>query len=503
MKSRRLHLVVWQTLGMVCVLLLLVFPAGVLLAQAPAPPAQPSPPAQSLSPDRLDTLVAPVALYPDGLLSQVLVAATYPLEVAEVPQWLQQNRNLQGQQLMAAARQQDWDPSIQALVAFPDVLNLLSSNIRWTTDLGNAFLAQQADVMNAVQRMRAQAKAAGKLNSNPQETVTTETQGDQSAIDIQPANPEVVYVPEYDPQYVWGQPDYGYYPPLDYPYYGFGYGFGPGIYIGGFFGGLGWGGWGWGPNWFNCSIFENYYFFNHYGFRGFYGSGGFGGRGIWAHNPAHRLGVAYPNRALASRYGGAGGGLAGGRANIANRGSVGANAAQRGAPAGRSLAPQSNRAAAGNWQHFGGSGAGASQAQRGAPAARQSMNAARASGSGGSQWSHFGGSGSQPGYRSSPAYGGGSAYRSAPAYGRNSGGSRSVPSYRSSPSYGSGYRSAPAYRSAPSYGGNFGGSRSMPSYRSSPSYGGGGYRSAPSQGGSHGGGGGSSRGGGGSHSGRR
>ena len=514
MNSRRLHLVVRQALGMVCVLLLLVFPAGVLLAQAPAPPAPPSPPAQPLSPDQLDTLVAPVALYPDALLSEVLVAATYPLEVAEAPQWLQQNRNLQGQQLMAAARQQNWDPSIQALVAFPDAITLLSSNIRWTTDLGNAFLAQQADVMNAVQRMRAQAKAAGKLNSSPQETVTTETQGDRTAIDIQPANPEVVYVPQYNPEYVWGPPDYGYYPPLDYPdYYGLGYGFGPGIYIGGFFGGLGWGGWGWGPNWFNCSIFQNYYFFNHYGFHGFYGRGGFGGRGIWAHDPAHRLGVAYPNRGLAARYGGASGRLAGARSNFANRGNVGANAAQRGAPAGgtnrvqspqsqpggRSLAAQGNRASAGNWQRFGGPGAGTSQGQRGAPTARQSMNAAPASGSGGSQWSHFGGSGSQPSYRSSPTFVGGSGYRSTPSYGGNSGGSRSAPGYRPGPSYGGGG----GYRSTPSYGGSFGGSRKVPSFRPSPSSGGGGYRSAPSQGGSHGGGGGSSRGGGGSHSGRR
>ena len=164
MKNTRLHPVVRQTLGVVCVLLLSVFPAGVLLAQqAPAAaPAQPSPPAQPLSPDQLDTLVAPVALYPDALLSQVLVAATYPLEVVEESQWLQQNRNLQGQQLMDAARQQNWDPSIQALAAFPDVVNRLNSDIRWTTDLGNAFLAQQADVTNAVQRMRAQAKAGGK-----------------------------------------------------------------------------------------------------------------------------------------------------------------------------------------------------------------------------------------------------------------------------------------------------------------------------------------------------
>ena len=538
MKDTRLHQMVWRTLGMVCVLLLLVIPAGALLAQEPAPPAPASPPAQPFAPDQLDALVAPVALYPDALLSQVLVAATYPLEVAEAPQWLQQNQNLKGQELMAAARQQNWDPSIQALVAFPEVLKLLSSNIRWTTDLGNAFLAQQADVMNAVQRMRAQAKAGGKLNSNAQETVTTETQGDRNAIEIQPANPEIVYVPQYNPESIWGPPAYGYYPPLYYPdYYGYGYGFYPGIYIGGFFGSLGWGGWGWGPNWFNSSIYQNYYFFNHYGFHGIYGRGGVGGRGIWAHDPGHRLGVAYPNRGLATRYGGAGAGMAAGRvggqrfatprepslsransANVANRGGVGASGAQRGAPAsgtnrlqqtpgsqpgGRSAAPQGNRAPAGNWQRFGGQG--------GAPAARQNMNAAPAAGGGGSGWSHFGGSGSAsrgaPSYRSNPSYGGGSAYRSAPSNGGNYGASRSMPSYRSNPSYGGGS----AYRSAPSYGGNYGASRSMPSYRSSPSVGGG-YRSAPSQGGGSvgggggvrgGGGGGSSRGGGGSHSGRR
>jgi len=225
---------------------------GLLFAQQPGPP-MPAPQAgaqlggQLLSPQQLDTLVAPVALYPDRLLSQILVATTYPLEIAEAAQWLQRYPNLQGPQLVDAARQQNWDPSIQALVIFPDVLTRLASDIRWTTDIGNAFLAQQADVMSAVQRMRAQAQASGKLRSNGQQTVTTEMQGDQSAIDIQPANPEEVYVPYYNPQYIWGPPAYGYYPPWDYLDigYGFGYGFGPGIYIGGFFGGLGWGGWGW------------------------------------------------------------------------------------------------------------------------------------------------------------------------------------------------------------------------------------------------------------------
>src|SRR5690348_82827 len=252
---------VWSDLrravSVVSIVLLLPV-GGLLLAQQPAPPPPPAPndaPPQLLSPEQMSNLVAPIALYPDSLLSQVLVASTYPLEIVESAQWLQQNRNLQGQALVEAARQQNWDASIQALVVFPDVLNRLNSDIRWTTDLGNAFLAQQADVMNAVQRMRAQARAAGKLNSNPQETVTTQTQGGQSVIEILPANPEIVYVPAYNPEYIWGPPVYGYYPPLYYPDFDFGFGFGPGIYIGGFFGGLGWGGWGWGPNWFGCSIF--------------------------------------------------------------------------------------------------------------------------------------------------------------------------------------------------------------------------------------------------------
>src|SRR5664279_1050875 len=180
MMTTRVQMIIRKALSIVCAVL--VLQAGsFLIAQEPqpsieqAPPAQAGPPAQAMSQEQLSNLLAPIALYPDSLLSQVLVASTYPLEVVEAAQWLQQNRNLRGQELVEAARQQNWDASVQALVVFPDVVNRLNSNIRWTTDLGNAFLAQQADVMNAVQSMRAQAKAAGKLNSTPQETVTTET----------------------------------------------------------------------------------------------------------------------------------------------------------------------------------------------------------------------------------------------------------------------------------------------------------------------------------------
>jgi hypothetical protein len=448
--------IVQRALSVICAGLLL-FSGAPLVAQQqqPGPPPAAQAPTQLLSPDQLANLVAPIALYPDALLSQVLVASTYPLEVVEAGQWLQQNRNLQGPQLVDAARQQNWDPSIQALVVFPDVISRLNSDIRWTTDLGNAFLAQQADVMNAVQRLRAQAQAAGKLNSNAQQTVATQTQDGQTAIDIQPANPQVVYVPTYNPEYIWGPPVYGYYPPLFYPGFGIGFGFGPGIFIGGFFGGLGWGGWGWGPNWFGGSIFVNGFFFNHYGFRGF-GGVGFGGRGVWAHNPDHRLGVAYPNRAVANRFGGgsfAGRGVAGGRVNpgsggFANRGSFGAGGAQRG------------------------SGFAASRSQ-----SPQTSSAARAGGG-----SHFGSSGSQPNYRTSPANGGGSAYRGASratgSYGGTASGARSMPAYRSNPSGGSGFRSAPSSGGSGSHGGG-----------ASSVHGGGG-------GGSHSGGGGGSHGGG-------
>ena len=434
-----------HTLSMFCVALLVQFGAATpLIAQQQSAPS----PLQPLSPDQLDNLVAPIALYPDPLLSQVLVASTYPLELVEAEQWLQRNQNLQGPQLVDAARQQNWDPSIQALVVFPDVIDRLNSNIRWTTDVGNAFLAQQADVMNAVQRMRAEARAAGKLNSTTQETIATDTQGGQTAIEIQPTNPDVMYVPSYNPEDVWGQPDYGYYPPLDYPDVGYGFDFGPGIYLDGFFGGLGWGGWGWGPNWFNCSIFENGYFFNHYGFRGFDGRG-FGGRGTWAHNPGHRLGVAYPNQGLANRFGG----------NFGNRGRLSAVSAQPGG-------------------QFGGSRFQAPQA---------SSNARS------SQWNRFGSSGFQSNNRTSPSYGGSRAggiagYRSTPYYGRGYGGIRNMPAYRSSPSFsGGGFRSAPSFtRSAPSFGGGHSG--------------GGGFHSSAG-GGFHGGGGGGFHGGGGSHGG--
>jgi hypothetical protein len=279
---------------------------GALVQEPPPEPASATtpPPSQPLAPGQLDNLVAPIALYPDNLLSQILAASTYPLEIVEAQQWIQQNPKWKGKKLLDEARKQNWDPSVQALVVFPDVIARLNQDVRWTTDLGNAFLAQQADVMAAVQRMRGKAQANGKLSSTPEEKIATETQNGQSAITIQPVDPQVVYVPVYDPAYIWGPPLIGFYPPLIYPGFGVGFSFLPGISIGAYFGGFGiWGGlgWGWGPNWFGGSIIINDNFFHRYGFREYhgFGSGGVGPRSGASPGGAVRKsrgGGAFPGR---------------------------------------------------------------------------------------------------------------------------------------------------------------------------------------------------------------
>jgi hypothetical protein len=273
-------------------------------AQAPALP----PPGQTLSPDQLDDLVAPVALYPDPLLSQLLVASTYPLEVVQAYQWLQRNPGLQGPALTEAAQQQNWDASVQALVMFPDVLKRLNDDVNWTTNLGNAFLAQQQDVMDAVQRMRVKAKEAGKLDSTPQENVVAGMDNGQPDIQIEPANPDVIYVPVYDPLWIWGPAVWypyplWFWPPRSVIYGGLGFGFGLGINVGFYFGAgwHGWGGWGWHPGWGDRRIIVNNSFIHQYNFNTAH-IGNAHGTSTWAHDPAHRQGVPYPRAELNQQY---------------------------------------------------------------------------------------------------------------------------------------------------------------------------------------------------------
>jgi hypothetical protein len=225
-------------------------------ATGPATSSSSAPTPAPLSPDQLDALVAPIALYPDALVAQVLAAAANPDQVAYADDWLAQNKNLTGTALVQTVDQQSWDPSVKALTQFPSVLDNLAHNLSWTSSLGQAFASQQADVMAAVQAMRAKAQAAGTLQSNSQITIT---QPAPTTIVIQPANPQVVYVPQYNPTLVYGAPVVvPLYVPPPVPVAAVGLYFGSGITIGAAFGGGGWGGgfgWGWhawNVNWGCC-----------------------------------------------------------------------------------------------------------------------------------------------------------------------------------------------------------------------------------------------------------
>ena len=154
--------------------------------------------------EQLDQLLAPIALYPDALLSQVLMAATYPLEVVEAARWSQANPNLKGDAAVAAVKDKSWDVSVKSLTAFPQTLQMMSNQLDWTQKLGDAMIGQQKDVATAVQRLRAKAQAAGNLKSTPQQTVTTQSSGGASAIVIEPASPELLYVPYYNPAWAYG-----------------------------------------------------------------------------------------------------------------------------------------------------------------------------------------------------------------------------------------------------------------------------------------------------------
>jgi hypothetical protein len=214
------------------------------------------PPYTQQTPEQLQQLVAPIALYPDSLVAQILAATTFPAEVVEADRWVQAHPDLKGDDLAKAVDQQPWDPSVKALTAFPTVLGNMDKNISWTSSLGDAYYNQQQDVMDAIQVMRQKAQSAGNLKSTEQQTV--QTQG--STIVIQPANPQVVYVPAYDPWVVYGGPIVAWpgwypYPGIWYagPYLSFGVGFGIG-----WFGGYGWGWHNWGFDWNNRVVVYNH-----------------------------------------------------------------------------------------------------------------------------------------------------------------------------------------------------------------------------------------------------
>src|SRR6266404_3444909 len=258
----------------------------------------------------LDQILAPIALYPDQLLAQVLMASTYPLEIVQAERWAKDpnNAKLTGDPLAAALEQQPWDPSVKSLVPFPQILQMMNDKLDWTQKLGDAFLAQQEDVMNSVQRLRKQAQAAGALNTTEQQVVKTEAQ----TIVIQPANPQIVYVPTYNPTIVYGAWPYPAYPPYYYPppplYYPgaaflSGMAFAAGVAVVNNLWGWGNCNWGYGHGHSNININVNHY--NQINYNNIHA-----GRATtlpansnnWHHDSSHRKGVPYRDSATRQQY---------------------------------------------------------------------------------------------------------------------------------------------------------------------------------------------------------
>lgn len=278
-------------------------PPAPAMAQVPVPaPAQ----AKTFSQEELDQMLAPIALYPDSLLAQIFMASTYPLEMVRAERWVKENASLQGDALALALEQQSWDPSVKSLVNFPQVLTMMIEKLDWTQKLGDAFLAQQKDVMTTVQMLRAKAKEQGNLESSEQQTVIVKEE--TNTIIIEPADPQVVYVPTYNTSVVYGSwwypsyPPYYYYPPTYVPGAAL-FSFGAGMAVGAAWG-YAWGGCSWGHGEVDIDINRNANFNSNIN-RGRYQNnyaGGQGGRGSWQHNPTHRQGVNYRDQASAQRY---------------------------------------------------------------------------------------------------------------------------------------------------------------------------------------------------------
>jgi hypothetical protein len=355
---------------------------GLILAQETKPEAAAAPAAAEakIPPEQLEALVAPVALYADPLLAQVLVASTYPLELMQLQQWLVKNKDLKDKALADAAGKQPWDPAIQSMAAFPDAVKRLTDDISWTTDLGNAFLAQQADVMDAVQRMRKKAQDKGALKTNEQQKVETQVVEQKTVIVVQPSDPEVIYVPSYNPTVVYPPPVYPYppiyYPPPPPPGAAF-VSFTAGVMVGAAIWGGTCCGCGWGSNnTVNVNVNNNYNRNTNINT---------GGNNSWQHNSQHRGGTPYSNQATASKYGGS-----------AQGGSRQAGAQQQAARGGAGASPSANAASRGGGAGASPSASGASRGG-GAGASASASTASRGGGGGASSSAFGGGSGGYSG----------------------------------------------------------------------------------------------------------
>ena len=274
------------------VILMLVIPPGIV-AQDSEQTGQPA----RFTREELAQMLAPVALYPDSLIAQILMASTYPIEVVEAERWIKQNKYLKSDELDAALQDKTWDSSVKSLCHFPNVLYAMSDNLERTTRLGDAFLSQQDDVMDTIQELRRKAQEEGNLKTTEEQKVIAA----QDVINIEPADPQVIYVPEYNPLYVYGPwwyqdypPYYWYYPPDAVAASGI-IGFGFGIFVG-----LGVSSWCW-FDWHHHHIDIDIHKTGHFN-RFSRGTWNFD-RHVWRHEPDHRRGVAYRERGTSQRFG--------------------------------------------------------------------------------------------------------------------------------------------------------------------------------------------------------
>jgi hypothetical protein len=275
-----------------------------LIAQAPdATQTQAEAQKQPFKPEELEQIVAPIALYPDALLAQVFMASTYPLEIVQAARWSKEHPQVKGDAVAKEMEKQTWDASVKSLVAFPDVLTMMNDKLDWTQKLGDAFLAQQKEVMDAVQRLRAKAKDSGNLKSSKEQTVKTEAAPAGAAtpqiIIIESPSPEVVYVPTYNPTVVYGAWPYPAYPP--YYYYPPGYAAGAAFFtfsMGVVVGGALWGGCNWGHSDIDINVnrYNNFNRTNNINRNDI-------NNGKWKHDSNHRQGVGYRDSATQQKYG--------------------------------------------------------------------------------------------------------------------------------------------------------------------------------------------------------
>jgi len=347
----------------------------------------------TFSEEQLSQMLAPIALYPDELLSQILMASTYPLEVVQASRWATQNKNLKGDALAKALETQPWDPSVKSLINFPQVLAMMNEKLDWMGTLGDAFLAQPKDVMGTVQKLRAKAEAEGNLKTTKEQKVIVEKE--TQTIIIEPANPEVVYVPAYNPTVVYGGWPYPAYPPYYYypPGYVAGaaaYSFVAGVAIGAAWG-YAWGGCNWHGGDIDIDIDRNFNRNTNID-RGQYKNQmqgrGEGGKGSWQHNPQHRQGVAYRDQGTSQRFGQS-------QARSVENRQAARGYAERGSDRGGSGSSRESLGQSGSRERMGGSdrsafgGSGSGKSER--------MASQRGSSSRGSSGGSFGGGGSRGG----------------------------------------------------------------------------------------------------------